>query len=175
MPNPLPDDIPVWLKEHSKAVVAAAIKSVPTEERPEDWTEDDWKAYYQTQAFLQKPRSEQIELLKDIVAKLTSCACEFGWAAAILALWALFEELFKRGHYADADRAFERLLRALVRVNFWYSREHFLCEAPADAIKAVVKETTADAVERARSGDGIKVNLEKLQPRLGLSLRKTRC
>jgi hypothetical protein len=151
------------------------VRLVPTEERPENWTEADWAAYYQTQEFLQKPRSEQIEHLKDIVAKLTSCACEFGWAAAILALWALFEELFEQGHYDEADLAFERLLRALVRVNFWYSREHYLlCDVPADAIKAVVKETTTSAVEGAPKSDGIKVNLEKLQQRLGLSFRKTR-
>lgn len=151
------------------------VRLVPTEERPETWTEEDWEGYYRTQEFLQKPRSEQIEDLKDIVAKLTSCACELGWAAAILALWALFEELFERGHYADADRAFERLLLALVRVNFWYSREHFLCEAPADAVKAAVSSMTTGAVEAARTGEGIKVNLEEVQQRLGLSFRKTQC
>ena len=101
---------------------------------------------------------------------------EFGWAAAILALWALFEELFERGHYDEADRAFERLHRALVRVNFWYSREHFLlCNVPQDAVKAVVKETTAKSVESAGLREGIQVDLSWRQQVLGFPLRATQC
>ena len=152
------------------------VQEVPTEDRPEDWTKADWEGYYRTQEFLQKSRCEQREYLKDIVVKLTSCACEFGWAAAILALWALFEELFERGHYDEADRAFERLHRALVRVNFWYSREHFLlCNVPQDAVKAVVKETTAKSVESAGLREGIQVDLSWRQQVLGFPLRATQC
>lgn len=152
------------------------VQKVPTEKRPENWTDEDEEGHERTMEFLKKPQSEQIEILKNILPKLTSCACEIGWAAAILALWALYLMLEESGNTAAANDAFDKLLKALVRVNFWYSREHFLlCDVPEDAVKAAVGGTTADAVDGAHKKLGLKIDLEERQQVLGFPLSATLC
>ena len=117
---------------------------VPTEKRVKRWSDDDHKAVYETQAFLAQPLPEVQELFERHPAKLTSCACEFCWGAGAVVLFARLLRAIREGNPEDIVKAMDALLRALVRINFCYSREHFLLlDVPEDGVKQCTNQIVA--------------------------------
>ncbi len=128
---------------------------VPTEDRVERWSDDDHKAVHKTQVFLAKPLLEVQAFFKprgdddDDDAprhppKLTSCACEFCWGAAAVVLFARLLRAIREGNPEDIVKAMDALLRALVRINFCYSREQFLLlDVPEDGLKQCTNQIVA--------------------------------
>ena len=164
---------------------------MPTERRVERWSVADHEAVRETQALLAKPLSELQAFFKprddddDDDAprhppKKTSCACEFCWGAVAVAL---FSRLLRAMHLLDigegteeeVEAAYDALLRALVRINFCYSREQSLVlDVPEDGVKWLLELTTPDNADHARRAKGIKVKLNELQPLLDRSFRAHR-
>ena len=128
---------------------------MPTERRVERWSVADHEAVRETQAFLAKPQSELQAIFKprdeddDDDAprhppKLTSCACEFCWGAAVIMLYARLVRAENEGTDEEIEAAMDALLRALVRINFCYSREHFLLlDVPEDGVKQCTNQIVA--------------------------------
>ena len=117
---------------------------VPTEKRPLRWSDDDHKAVHKTQAFLAKSLPELHVFFEQHPSKLTSCACEFCWGAAAVVLFARLLRAIREGNPEDIVKAMDALLRALVRINFCYSREHFLLlDVPEDGVKQCTNQIVA--------------------------------
>ena len=156
---------------------------VPTEDRVERFSDADHKAVHKTQAFLAKPLPQVQAFFKprggddDDDAprhppKLTSCACELCWGAVAVMIFARLLRAENEGTDEEIEAAWDALLRALVRLNFCYSREHFLVlDVPEDGVKWLLELTTRDKADRARYFKGLKVKLAERQPLLGLSYR----
>ena len=128
---------------------------MPTEDRVERWSVADHEAVRETQAFLAqhlpelqaffKPRGDDDD--DDAPRhppKLTSCACEFCWGATAVALLSLLLQAMDEGTDEEIEAAMDALLRALVRINFCYSREHFLVlDVPEDGVKQCTNQIVA--------------------------------
>ena len=95
-----------------------------------------------------------------------------GAAAAVLYSRLLQAE--NEGDDEEIKAAMGALLRALVRINFCYSREHFLMlDVPEDGVKWLLEQTTESAAEGARKRKGLKVKLPERQLLLDHSYRRT--
>ena len=117
---------------------------VPTERRVERWSVADHEAVRETQAFLAKSLPELHVFFEQHPSKLTSCACEFCWGAAVIMLYARLVRAENEGTDEEIEAAMDALLRALVRINFCYSREHFLVlDVPEDGVKQCTNQIVA--------------------------------
>ena len=125
---------------------------MPTEKRVERWSDDDHKAVHETQAFLTKPLPEVQEFFEQHPPKLKSCACEFCWGAAAVVIYSRLVRAIREGNPEDIKKAMDALLRALVRINFCYSREHFLLlDVPEDGVKQCTNQIVASKASEASS------------------------
>ena len=159
------------------------VVRVPTEKRVERFSDADHKAVHETQAFLAQPLPKLQAFFKQRgdddddgaprhPPKLTSCACEFCWGAVAVVLFSRLLRAIREGTEEQVRAAYDALLRALVRINFCYSREHYLvCDVPEDGVKALLEKTTAHAAGGARFQKGLKVKLKERQPLIGRSFR----
>ena len=117
---------------------------MPTETRVERWSVADHEAVRETQAFLAKSLPELHVFFEQPPSKLTSCACEFCWGAAVIMLYARLVRAENEGTDEEIEAAMDALLRALVRINFCYSREHFLLlDVPEDGVKQCTNQIVA--------------------------------
>ena len=128
---------------------------MPTETRVERWSVADHEAVRETQAFLAKSLPQVQAFFKprggddDDDAprhppKLTSCACELCWGGVAVMIFARLLRAENEGTDEEIEAAMDALLRALVRINFCYSREHFLLlDVPEDGVKQCTNQIVA--------------------------------
>ncbi len=136
---------------------------VPTEKRVRRWSVADHEAVRETQAYLAQPLPKLQASFKprgdddDDDAprhppKLTSCACEFCWGAVAVMLYSRLLRAIREGTKAQIRAAMDALLRALVRINFCYSREQFLVlDVPEDGVKQCTNQNGASKASEASS------------------------
>ena len=141
---------------------------VPTEDRVERWSDADHLAVFETQAYLSQPLPKLQASFKPRCddddedaprhpPKLTSCACELCWGAVAVVLFSRLLRAMNlldinEGTEEEVEAAWDALLRALVRINFCYSREQFLVlDVPEDGVKQCPNRIVASKASEASS------------------------